>query len=248
MQSVIFRNLHLESAIELTMLSLLSSQLILLRQQVGQIAQRYPALVSAQSDMEERLSQIGDWMHLNHLTGEPRVVLSSFWTALHRPEPEAQKHLARVHFEILFSDPVLGQKIFKDPIHGFAGYSEDKEGILRMIGERGFDGYIGFLISVMNQQWSHVWMVESVRFQKGLPLDDEETDLHNESARTIDQLLSRIGESRLVGRHFRNGWLAKVAHGHDLDVVRSTVDTALQRAHLRANLTLAASPQSLSKP
>jgi hypothetical protein len=131
--------------------------------------------------------------------------------------------------EILFTDPVFRLNIFRDPINGFAGYAEDKAGILRMIGERGFEGYIGFLISVMNQQWSQVWVVENFRLQKGLPLDDEEAEMHCESARTILQLLSLISESQLVRRHFRDGWIAKVAHGHDLEVVQSTVSAALRR-------------------
>ncbi len=222
--------------------------LSLLRQQVGLMAQRYPAVVSVQLDVEDRIAQVRDWMQLRTLTGEPRAALSSLWIALHRTQPEEQKNLACAHLEILFSDPAFGRLIFKDPIHGFEPYTEDKDGILRMIGERGFDGYISFLVSVMNQQWSHVWMVENLRVRRGLPLDDEETELHCESARTIAQLLSLIGESRSVRRHFGVSWLAKVAHGHDLEVVRSTVNEALLRAHLSANFTLAASPQSLSRP
>jgi hypothetical protein len=74
-------------------------------------------------------------------------------------------------------------------------------------------------------------MVERYRIRNGFPLDDDEAAIHRESAEIVQQLLSVIGESRLVRRRFEVRWLAKVDRKHDLDVLKATVQEALNRAY-----------------
>jgi hypothetical protein len=222
--------------------------LSLIRQHVVLMAQRYPAFVSVPSGLADRVTHMRDWLQWRTLKGEPRAALSDIWGALRRPWPEVQKDLACAHLEILFADPVFGPMVFRDSINGFEPYQQDKAGMLRMIGDRGFEGYIGFLVSVMNQQWSQVWMVQTYMVQRGLALDDDEMKTHRESARSVAQLLELIEQSESIRRHFGIRWISLLGREHDLDVVRSTIREALLLAHLSENLTLGASPQSLSRP
>ncbi len=140
----------------------------------------------------------------------------------------AEQSLALGHVENLFSDPDLMRLVFACDFGRPDEHLKRKEDVLAKIEGSGLDGYLEFLVSILNQHWAPVVSLESLRGRFAQGIDEEMLEEHQGSVVLILGLLSAIERDSHIGMRFRDRW-REFSPSHTLEEVRSTAESALYR-------------------